>query len=237
MGVAVEEGSPVFFTNVYAAFAEDAEDELVENIKSRRIMKRQDAYTEKFAKKKEEQTYDVSGEHRLRSLIFIVNNCYKWLLNRFQRRFIAIIIKSLAPYIVGDDWDIVGPALCQEFGWTDGVKMQAIATTARRVGKSTAVSIAQCAVALVMPTSNQATFSTSKRASYNLRDAVIKTLFDSKYHEYLAGRAMKAERMEIYNIFGDPTQKSQLNFYPQNKQISVTLFIIYNIRVWILQVL
>ncbi len=217
------------YSNVYAAFAEDAEAQYVTKLQIHHIPTREEAYIKKFSSTLSKPTFKVTKEHIFRTFIYLTHNCFKWRLNRFQRRFVANITQALAPFLLGDDWDIIGPALCKEFGW-DGVNMQTIATAPRRVGKTVAVSIAQCAVAMVAEGSKQATFSTGKRASGNLRDAVAKNLMSSGYLRLIASRGFKQERMEIHPIFGD--QISQLDFYPSNKQISIYFIILFFVFVY-----
>jgi hypothetical protein len=227
MGITYVDGSVASHSCLFQEFVKEAEDDYAQYIEHKQIPTRTEYYNKKH---KEEERNDkhkgfVSGEHKLRTFIYIVHNCYKWNLNRFQRKFISIIIQSLAPFIVGEEWAAKGPALCKEFGWTR-IVMQAIATSARRVGKSVTLGVAQSTVALVMAGSKQATFSTGKRASSNLRDSVVKNLVDSGYSIFIASKGLKQERMEVHPIFGDLNNKSQLDFYPSNKQISVFIMII-----------
>lgn len=212
-------GSIASYSNVFAAYSEEMEDAHAEKMVTHKLPTRED-FAEKKVVNEKQKLFRVSGEHKLRTLMYIMNNCFKWILNRFQRRFIANIVQALAPYVVGNDWDAIGPALCKEFGWAR-VVMQTIATAPRRMGKTVSVSISQTAVAMIMEGSKQATFSTGKRASGNLRDAVVKNIIDSGYAKLIASRGLKQERMEVHPVFGDPNNRSQLDFLPKNSEISV----------------
>ena len=217
--------------SAFAAFAESAQTQTCDQYDQKRIRRRDEDHHVNFNKRAKGDEMKVTGEHRLRSFIRIVNSCFVWCLHRFQRRFISVITQSLAPFLVGDDWETVGPAIMREFGWTK-VKMQAIGTAPRRFGKSVVVGVAQAAVAMVVPGCNQATFSTGKRASGGLRDSVLKTLIESGYQDLIVTRGTKQETILTRPIFGDPNNYSQSSFYPSNQNIGFynTYLFIFDVK-------
>lgn len=202
----------------FAAFAENQQSHVCDQIDKRRVRRRVEDHHKNFWGKINGDETTVTGEYRLRSFMKIVHNCFVWCLHRFQRRFISVITQSLAPFLVGNDWETVGPAVMKEFSWKK-IKMQTIGTAPRRFGKSVVVGVAQAAVAMVVPSCNQATFSTGKRASGGLRDSVLKTFIESGYQDYIATRGTGAETILTRPIFGDPNNFSKSSFYPSNKNI------------------
>lgn len=217
---------PVSHISAFAAYAETLENEVAEEELRKKIFTRVEAHHVQAVKKKidSHRKEEAGGEERLRAFRTIVYNCFLWNMYRFQRGFMDMIVQTLAPLIVGEDWKVIGPSIMKEFKWSR-VKQQTICTGPRRIGKTVLIGIAEAGAAMVIPGCNQGTFSTGKRASGGLRDAVVKTFVASGYGEFIHSRGMNQETILTRCIFGNEEAFSKSSFYPQNKTIS-TFYIV-----------
>jgi hypothetical protein len=156
------------------------------------------------------------GEKRYKDFVNFLENGFKEKRHVFQREFHRSVCKTLAPQIVGSDWDIYGPVLAKQEGWDLRRSSKILLGLApRRFGKSTGQAQSITAYMVNVPKSEQSIFSTAQRISMYLGEMVYKFLCDAGYKEKVI--VFRKERLEI--IGDDEDDKRILNYFPGNPKV------------------
>ena len=112
------------------------------------------------------------GEERLTALRDVLENGYTWTRSNTQRRFHEAFLNSCVRFLFSQDST---PPDYREIldrnNWED-IRQQCLCMTPRRFGKTVAVGMFVGAIALVVAGSEQAIFSTGRRASNKLLELV-----------------------------------------------------------------
>lgn len=172
--------------------------------------------------KRVHRTTVSDGEARLRKLEWIVEHGFQSSRYAFDRLLHGLMIRALAEMVVGSDWNIIGPTIIRDRGWTHMSKL-VIGKAPRRFGKTWANSkmgVALCEVMLLSQgalkdgqTFTISIFSTGKRASNGFKQAFMQFLTERDMMDYIESNA--AERLELHQRRGDPTSpKIIVNFFP-----------------------
>ena len=112
------------------------------------------------------------GKSRLAAIRDILENGYTWTRSNTQRRFHESFLNACVRFLYSHDSSPPDfREIMDENGWTD-IRQQCLCMTPRRFGKTVAVGMFVAAVALVVPASEQAIFSTGRRASGKLLELV-----------------------------------------------------------------
>jgi hypothetical protein len=161
----------------------------------------------------------VSGEERFREFEWLLENAFAWKRHMFQKEFHERAAMVLAPQIIGDDWDKIGPPLVKERGWSmQRNSRMLLGMGPRRFGKSIAQSMLAAAYALVTPNSTQSIFSTAQRISIYLGELIRKAICDAGMEWRI--KKFGEEKMEIYGPAGsDATDIRKIFYYPANAKI------------------
>lgn len=195
---------------------------------SRRNTKKLRLYSrERYISDPPKSTRLISGEERLKKFEWILENGFKLKRHLFQREFHNKAIETLAPQIVGEDWNIIAPAIAKQKGWDlkKSSKML-LASAPRRFGKSTAESQIAAAYAIVVPNSIQSIFSTSQRISFYLGEMIYKMIGEYGWDDHV--EKFGKERMIIRGDTGDEKDVRIISYYPGNSKVDMThIFFIY----------
>ena len=174
------------------------------------------------------------GEKRLRDFVGRFSNGFRMkkkpcVPEKFQLGFVNLMSQVLAPNIVGAEWNVIGPRLCKEFGWETGKEQKLVLAQApRRFGKTVAIAMAMLNLAMTKAQSVQSAFSTSKRASQNLKNCVMKLLKDSGYGDLIV--VCGDEKLFIRTLYPeDGGAISEMNFYPNNKTIGSLISLFHSV--------
>jgi len=154
-----------------------------------------------------------------------------WRREYLQRDYHELCTQAIAPLIIGDDWDRVGPELCVVRGWKY-LSPVVLCKLARQIGKS--VATAQVIVAMACAFTKYpprtefkiASFSTGKRATGGLRRYCLRLLQASGYDAWID----EQNQEEISLKTGDRDSfgpKIRINFYPSNATISLLVFFFF----------
>ena len=112
------------------------------------------------------------GTLRLLEIRDVLENGYTWTRSNTQRQFHESFLNSCVRFLYSSD---SSPPDYQEImkvnNWSD-IRQQCLCMTPRRFGKTVAVGMFVGAIALVVPGSEQAIFSTGRRASNKLLELV-----------------------------------------------------------------
>lgn len=112
------------------------------------------------------------GDDRLRDIRDILENGYTWTRSNTQRQFHESFLNACVRFLYSHD---SSPPDYREImdanNWED-IRQQCLCMTPRRFGKTVAVGMFVGAIALVVPGSEQAIFSTGRRASNKLLELV-----------------------------------------------------------------
>lgn len=112
------------------------------------------------------------GRRRLSAIRDILENGYVWTRSNTQRKFHEAFLNSVVRFLYSHD---ASPPdfreIMEENNWVD-IRQQCLCMTPRRFGKTVAVGMFVAALALVVPASEQAIFSTGRRASGKLLELV-----------------------------------------------------------------
>ena len=112
------------------------------------------------------------GSERLAAIRDVLECGYTWTRSNTQRRFHESFLNSCVRFLYSHD--SVPPdyrAIMDQNNWED-IRQQCLCMTPRRFGKTVAVGMFVGAIALVVPGSEQAIFSTGRRASGKLLELV-----------------------------------------------------------------
>jgi hypothetical protein len=159
----------------------------------------------------------IGGEERFIQFQDLLENGFRWRRHVFQREFHDKALMVLAPLILGEDWDSVGPSLAKQKKWPMERNSRILLGRApRRFGKSEAVGMLNAGVALVVPSNKQAIFSTSKRVSVYLGEKIRDNIVDAGY-----GHRILKFNQERMDIMGDTEGDIRSVFYyPANAKVS-----------------
>lgn len=161
----------------------------------------------------------TNGEKRFKFFKNFLENGFVEKRHHFQIEFHKEVLKTLAPQIIGEDWDLYGPVLAKIEGWDlKNLSQILLAIAPRRAGKTRAQGQAITAHMVTVPRSEQSIFSTSQRISMYLGEMVYKFLCDAGYKSKVI--KFGKERLEI-NGTDDPesTDTRILNYYPGNSKV------------------
>jgi hypothetical protein len=161
----------------------------------------------------------TSGEKRYKFFKNFLENGFAEKRHYFQIKFHNEVAKTLAPQIVGDDWDVYGPILAAIEGWDlKRVSKILLAIAPRRFGKTRAQGQAITSYMVTVPKSEQSIFSTSQRISMYLGEMVYKFLCDAGYKDKVI--KFGKERLEIIGS-DDPNETDIriLNYFPGNSKV------------------
>jgi len=112
------------------------------------------------------------GDDRLRALRDVLENGYLWTRSNTQRQFHESFLNSCVRYLYSHDSSPPDyREIMDDNNWCD-IRQQCLCMTPRRFGKTVAVGMFVGAIALVVPGSEQAIFSTGRRASNKLLELV-----------------------------------------------------------------
>lgn len=136
----------------------------------------------------------TNGELRLQEVERLLEHGFAWSRFTFDRKLHDEMIKAAAPLIVGDDWDVAAKDIMAARGWTYRTPC-VCGKTARRMGKSVAISKMNAAITRVMllspgaipagTTFTQAVFSTGLRASAGIKQYVMGFLAELGMLDYI----------------------------------------------------
>jgi hypothetical protein len=122
----------------------------------------------------------LAGEERFRQFEDLLENGTSWKRHTFQKEFHQQAAMVLAPNIIGEDWDTIGPVLIKERKW--GAQRSSkilLGVGPRRFGKSIAQALLAFSYSLTVPNSKQAIFSTSERISKYMGELIYKCFCDA----------------------------------------------------------
>lgn len=112
------------------------------------------------------------GEERLAALRDVLENGYTWTRSNTQRRFHESFLNACVRFLFSQDSSPPDYRdILDRNNWED-IRQQCLCMTPRRFGKTVAVGMFVGAIALVVPGSEQAIFSTGRRASNKLLELV-----------------------------------------------------------------
>ncbi len=168
----------------------------------------------------------IDGEERVRLFEDYLENGFRWRRHMFQRAFHDKALMVLAPLILGEDWDVVGPALVKQRKWPmERNSRMLLGRAPRRFGKSVAVSMTAAAMLLTVPYITQAIFSTSQRVSIYLGEKIRDDITDAGHGDRII--RFGQERMDIRGPPGSPEDDIRTVFYyPANAKICIFSFIV-----------
>ena len=116
------------------------------------------------------------GDSRLAAIRDVLENGYVFTRSNTQRKFHEAFLNSCVRFLYSHD---ASPPdfreIMEKNNWVD-IRQQCLCMTPRRFGKTVAVGMFVAAMALVVPGSDQAIFSTGRRASSKLLELVAKLI-------------------------------------------------------------
>ena len=116
------------------------------------------------------------GNSRLAAIRDVLENGYVYTRSNTQRKFHEAFLNSCVRFLYSHD---ASPPdfreIMEKNNWVD-IRQQCLCMTPRRFGKTVAVGMFVAALALVVPASDQAIFSTGRRASSKLLELVAKLI-------------------------------------------------------------
>lgn len=111
----------------------------------------------------------TAAEHGLmRGLKFIDLIYHGWSIRprMLQKPFVDRLIHAYLPLIMGEEaWNVYGPSLCRTYGWPSKPPITVICSMARKVGKTSALSIVLASLACTAPGRDVMAFAKVLRAS------------------------------------------------------------------------
>lgn len=153
----------LFRESSYTAVVDHYEDAWVQHSKKIAVKMRED---DTF--NADVQKVQSSGMTRFRKFRETWKTGFKWKAEGFQCYFQSCITQLFAPILLGTDWDVDGPGLIREMGWTS-VKQGLLGITARRMGKSVIVSQGATLLTIFVEDNKIVIMSTGKRTSGALK--------------------------------------------------------------------
>lgn len=166
------------------------------------------------------------GEAKLRRYMKRLNGGFRYgnevlRLGQFQQEFQNIISHMVAPNIVGDAWNLIGPRLCHDFGWDPGNSPQmALGKAPRRFGKTVTVAVVIVNYCIEVEGACVSAFSTSKRTSMLVKKKVMQMLVESGYETWILRHG------DELIVLRDPkkpnARPSFIACYPANPRIGST---------------
>lgn len=160
---------------------------------------------------------ESDGEKRYKGFVNFLENGFKEKRHIFQREFHRAVCKTLAPQIVGPDWEVFGPILAKKEGWDLRQSSQILLGLApRRFGKSTGQAMSITSYMVHVPKSEQSIFSTAQRISMYLGEMVYKFICDAGLKEKVV--VFRKERLEI--VGDHPEDLRILNYFPGNAKVN-----------------
>ena len=112
------------------------------------------------------------GDDRLRDIRDILENGYTWTRSNTQRQFHESFLNACVRFLYSQDSSPPDYREIMDANKWDDIRQQCLCMTPRRFGKTVAVGMFVGAIALVVPGSEQAIFSTGRRASNKLLELV-----------------------------------------------------------------
>ena len=186
---------------------------------SKRIRTRVDS----FSAQSIVQAVVTDGESRLRTFLQRFSDGFRFQneplrLEKFQIKFVDMVVPVLAPNIVGPQWTAIGPRLSREFGWElKRMPKMLLGQAPRRFGKTISLGAIMLNYSLSVSGCIQSAFSTSKRASQKLKAKVLQICVESGYEDWIWRSG--EEQLYLRDPDNEHDTTRQMNFYPSNKVI------------------
>lgn len=166
---------------------------------------------------------EIDGEIRLQNFMNRFHGGFRFgtkplRMGEFQLEFMHLISEIVAPNIVGNKWNIIGPRLCKKYGWKleRGAKL-GLGQAARRFGKTVAMSTLMVNYALEVVGAIESAFTTSKRTSQNLKKKVLQLIVESGFGAYIL---RYGEEIVMIRHPERPWERPAImSFYPSNHRI------------------
>lgn len=134
-----------------------------------------------------------SGDETLQRLNAALDK-FGYARSKVQRQLHHAFLNAVTPFIYGDELQLCSDRVLAENDWSDW-RLQTLALTPRRFGKTTAVSMFCAACCLCVPEFQIAVFSTGRRASQMLLEQVRVACSNfSVTHTSGAGHDSKVQR-------------------------------------------
>ena len=178
----------------------------------------------------------TNGELRLLEVERLLEHGFAWSRYTFDRKLHDEMIKAAAPLIVGDDWDSVAEEVMRSRGWEYRTSC-VCGKTARRMGKSVAISKMNAALTRVMllspgaipdgETFTQAVFSTGLRASAGIKQYVMGFLAELGMLDYIIKSTDQVVILAQDPANPDSSPKVKLTFLPAKAEAYVFLCLLF----------